>query len=76
MATSETAPTHVQGSTTELARDLRLFDITMGGVGAMIGAGIFALTGLAVGERGKARSRVRLLWFLLTAALAVGGGAS
>jgi len=37
---------------TELARDLRLFDITMVGVGAMIGAGIFALTGLAAGEAG------------------------
>ncbi len=37
---------------TELARDLRLFDITMVGVGAMIGAGIFALTGIAAGKAG------------------------
>ncbi|MHC4990662.1 MAG: APC family permease, partial [Planctomycetota bacterium] len=37
---------------TELARDLRLFDITMVGVGAMVGAGIFALTGIAAGAAG------------------------
>ncbi len=37
-----------------LARDLSLFDITMIGVGAMIGAGIFVLTGLAAGEAGPA----------------------
>lgn len=37
---------------TELARDLRLFDVTMVGVGAMIGAGIFALTGIAAGKAG------------------------
>jgi len=37
---------------TELARDLKLFDVTMVGVGAMIGAGIFALTGIAAGKAG------------------------
>ncbi len=36
------------------ARDLGLFDATMIGVGAMIGAGIFVLTGLASGEAGPA----------------------
>ncbi|WP_244605358.1 amino acid permease [Halorhabdus rudnickae] len=36
----------------ELARDLSLFDITMIGIGAMIGAGIFVLTGLAAGQAG------------------------
>lgn len=36
------------------ARDLGLFDATMLGVGAMIGAGIFVLTGLAAGEAGPA----------------------
>lgn len=36
------------------ARDLGLFDATMIGVGAMIGAGIFVLTGLAAGEAGPA----------------------
>jgi amino acid transporter/nucleotide-binding universal stress UspA family protein len=39
---------------TELARDMKLFDITMVGVGAMIGAGIFALTGIAAGIAGPA----------------------
>ncbi len=36
------------------ARDLGLFDATMLGVGAMIGAGIFVLTGIAAGEAGPA----------------------
>ncbi|MBW7882176.1 MAG: amino acid permease [Caldilineaceae bacterium] len=39
---------------TELSRDLSLFDITMIGVGAMIGAGIFVLTGIAAGVAGPA----------------------
>ena len=34
------------------ARDLGLFDATMLGVGAMIGAGIFVLTGIAAGQAG------------------------
>lgn len=38
----------------ELSRDLSLFDITMIGVGAMIGAGIFVLTGIAAGTAGPA----------------------
>jgi amino acid transporter/nucleotide-binding universal stress UspA family protein len=37
-----------------LSRDLRLMDITMIGVGAMIGAGIFVLTGIAAGAAGPA----------------------
>jgi amino acid transporter len=37
---------------TELARDLGLFEVTMVGVGAMVGAGIFALTGIAAGAAG------------------------
>ncbi len=37
-----------------LSRDLSLFDITMIGVGAMIGAGIFVLTGIAAGTAGPA----------------------
>jgi amino acid transporter len=36
------------------ARDLGFFDATMIGVGAMIGAGIFVLTGIAAGESGPA----------------------
>jgi L-asparagine transporter-like permease len=45
-----------QGKTVRVAltRNLRLFDITMIGVGAMIGAGIFVLTGLAAGQAGPA----------------------
>ncbi len=35
-----------------LSRDMGLLDITMIGVGAMIGAGIFVLTGLAAGHAG------------------------
>ena len=36
------------------SRDLGLFDATMIGIGAMIGAGIFVLTGIASGEAGPA----------------------
>jgi CIC family chloride channel protein len=36
-----------------LSRDLGLFDVTMIGVGAMIGAGIFVLTGIAAGAAGR-----------------------
>jgi APA family basic amino acid/polyamine antiporter len=38
----------------ELSRNLTAFDITMVGVGAMIGAGIFVLTGIAAGTAGPA----------------------
>lgn len=37
-----------------LSRDLNLLDITLIGVGAMIGAGIFVLTGIAAGQAGPA----------------------
>lgn len=37
-----------------LIRNLSLFDVTMVGVGAMIGAGIFVLTGIAAGTVGPA----------------------
>ncbi|NIM20245.1 MAG: amino acid permease [Candidatus Latescibacteria bacterium] len=36
------------------ARDLSMFDASMIGIGAMIGAGIFVLTGIAAGEAGPA----------------------
>jgi amino acid transporter/nucleotide-binding universal stress UspA family protein len=39
---------------TQLSRDLSLFQVTMIGVGAMIGAGIFVLTGIAAGYAGPA----------------------
>lgn len=42
------------GGPVHLARNLGLFDITMVGVGAMIGAGIFVLTGIAAGPAGPA----------------------
>jgi len=38
----------------QLARHLGLFEATMIGVGAMIGAGIFVLTGIAAGSAGPA----------------------
>ena len=38
----------------KLSRDLSLFSVTMIGVGAMIGAGIFVLTGIAAGIAGPA----------------------
>ncbi len=44
----------IQSPATELSRDLGLFDITMVGVAAMIGAGIFVLTGIAAGKAGPA----------------------
>ena len=37
-----------------LSRDMGLFSVTMMGVGAMIGAGIFVLTGIAAGAAGPA----------------------
>jgi amino acid transporter/nucleotide-binding universal stress UspA family protein len=54
--TQSAARHHESSAETEVAlsRDLRMFDITMIGVGAMIGAGIFVLTGIAAGEAGPA----------------------
>ncbi len=49
------------GSEVRLAREMSLTDITMIGVGAMIGAGIFVLTGIAAGVAGPGL----LLAFLL-----------
>ncbi len=55
-----------------LTRNLRLFDVTMIGVGAMIGAGIFVLTGLAAGQAGPAL----LLAFFLNGLVALFTAAS
>ncbi len=52
MSAHQAAAAHAP--TAELSRDLGLFDITMVGVAAMIGAGIFVLTGIAAGEAGPA----------------------
>ena len=46
---------------TELSRDMSLFDVTFIGVGAMIGAGVFALTGYAAGIAGPALTVVFVL---------------
>lgn len=62
MNSNKSAP--LEGAVT-FARDLGLFDATMIGVGAMIGAGIFVLTGLAAGEAGPAS----LLAFALNGAV-------
>jgi len=50
-----------------LSREMRLVDVTMIGVGAMIGAGIFVLTGIAAGVAGPSL----LLVFLLTGVVAM-----
>jgi amino acid transporter/nucleotide-binding universal stress UspA family protein len=42
------------GTEVRLSREMRLMDVTMIGVGAMIGAGIFVLTGIAAGVAGPA----------------------
>lgn len=49
-----------------LTRDLTLFDIMMIGVGGMIGAGIFVLTGIAAGEAGPGLMLAFLLNGLVT----------
>jgi amino acid transporter/nucleotide-binding universal stress UspA family protein len=51
----------------KLSRELSLFSVTMIGVGAMIGAGIFVLTGIAAGVAGPAI----LLAFLLNGIVAL-----
>ncbi len=54
-----------------LSRDLSLFTITMIGVGGMIGAGIFVLTGIAAGVAGPALILAFLLNGLVTSLTAM-----
>ena len=54
-----------------LSRELNLFTVTMIGVGGMIGAGIFVLTGIAAGQAGPAVILVFLLNGLVTSLTAM-----
>ena len=65
MANRNNTSTRVPEEVT-LSRDLSLFTITMIGVGGMIGAGIFVLTGIAAGVAGPALVLVFLLNGLVT----------
>ena len=66
---SEFSLNHSKNKTQEvvtLSRDLYLFTITMIGVGGVIGAGIFVLTGIAAGLAGPALVLAFLLNSLVT----------
>jgi len=54
------------GSDVRLSREMSVFSVTMIGVGAMIGAGIFVLTGIAAGVAGPALILVFLLNSVVT----------
>ncbi|UCG23315.1 MAG: amino acid permease [Chloroflexota bacterium] len=58
--------TQSQAGEVTLSRTLGLLDITMIGVGAMIGAGIFVLTGIAAGHAGPALTIAFLLNGIVT----------
>jgi amino acid transporter/nucleotide-binding universal stress UspA family protein len=58
--------TQKQADEIALSRTLSLLDITMIGVGAMIGAGIFVLTGIAAGHAGPALTIAFLLNGIVT----------
>lgn len=56
----------MRATSVSLSRDLGLFSATMIGIGGMIGAGIFALTGIAAGLAGSSLVLVFLFNGLLT----------
>ena len=58
--------TNSAGDKVALSRNLSLFTITMIGVGGMIGAGIFVLTGIAAGVAGPALVLVFVLNGIVT----------
>lgn len=58
--------TNSAGDKVALSRNLSLFTITMVGVGGMIGAGIFVLTGIAAGVAGPALVLVFILNGIVT----------
>ena len=58
--------TPTQANEITLSRTLGLLDITMIGIGAMIGAGIFVLTGIAAGHAGPALTIAFLLNGIVT----------
>ncbi len=60
------ADAHANGNGVTLSRTLGLFDVTMIGIGAMIGAGIFVLTGIAAGHAGPALTLGFLLNGIMT----------
>jgi amino acid transporter/nucleotide-binding universal stress UspA family protein len=64
------SPDAVHGEVT-LSRSLNLFTVTMIGVGGMIGAGIFVLTGIAAGVAGPALVLAFLLNGLITSLTAL-----
>lgn len=68
---SSSSPNMGKKPVTELARTMGLMHVTMIGVGAMIGAGIFVLTGLAAGVAGPALILVFALNGLVTALTAM-----
>jgi len=69
---SKNSPISSVDTKVELSREMSLFSITMIGVGAMIGAGIFVLTGIAAGAAGPALILVFLLNAVITALTAMG----
>lgn len=66
-STTNPASSSLDRTEVGLSRDLSLFSVTMIGVGAMIGAGIFVLTGIASGVAGPAI----LIAFLLNGIVAL-----